>query len=443
MASDSDSLLTLVVHCLRLHAKPSLGGGEVHLDPKLSFLELCASLLNTGACDPHACATEGKRSENITFVESPLPGVVALGQLPAGYANGRPLPTLALLHVVEQLVLADSHDETDVARAHTEPFVGETDSTSMHDTSKTFSRDESLAARVVAQTAHIQEVMGRASDFCLWVHRPCFEKHTRLAMRRGAGTLTRAYINLYCWQRRRRTEHAMRHLMPDRIISDLVVLLAALEASLGDPSCFAPILARRLDIIVLVAHAQVILDIPEEVAPWGCELAGRAWLQKLVHAVRTSQRERGLTQATNESVGERSGTVPAASCGLRLRPKVMELLNQLCDDVAMNEEVPQTAHGKGIPTKSCVEGKRSVARSACLLGVRRATADGPVDSTDAGVGSRPAAGSAAPKDEHATRTETAPATVARWGQWRGDALMLAWLALSVGAFAIWNMRRRR
>jgi len=167
----------------------------------------------------------------------------------------------------------------------------------------------------------------------------------------------------------------------------------------------------QLDDLVLFAHAQVLLAVPKELAPWSSELSEFAWLEHYATDV-----EQVLACSNNGN--SRTGGI---GCGHRLSWQDDGLLPRLCDPSAEEENVFKKAQGAGM-TAMAVRGRKP--------GVARFDATGDDSSK--------VKGEVQDEDEPTDGEERKQNMLPRYE----NKIVTAWLVLSFCAFAFWQRSRQ-
>lgn len=361
----------VVVHCFRAR---DVAGAEVPLMPDLVFTQLCLGLV---------AAAEASTS---VFVDASSPHVAAFSELPAGFVDSQLASRAELVHLLHQQRLS-------AARA--DDTLG----------SLAAAKEEAWAARVEATLAP-------CVDFCLWAHGPCYRRHTRPAVRRGAAVMAWPLAWHFCASQRAtaRLQLQLRfggdRLTTSRLlVEEVQELLNAIEAQ--KPCRKLPWIP--LWELMLLAHACPLLAVPKDLLPEPLD----AW-QKQIDRIK----------ALAANVETRIADTVAG--------RVLEGSRSVSDEtVEMHREPPVTwarleLHGS--------EDWRhpSVAR-ASVKGEFGPKVGTTAFKSDAGR----ASASGGDEDEDSLLMKAGK------GHWRANAAVTAWITVSLGLFSYWNWSRQR
>lgn len=366
-------------------------GTEVYLSAGQVFLEASLSL----------CGSQG-----VVAVESGFPKVAALGSLPAGYVEGRPVATSVLLH------LAKHHGPA-------APNVS--------------------ALEVWALLAQLETVLSRMVNAALWLHAPAYRHHTVPAVRSGLGPALPFVARWFCWRHRRQISLALagedskraRKLAVTRAVAEFAKLLPS--TCRFDERCarLRSVQDLRLDDLALYAHARVLLNVPASLAPWPADLPGLCDLQHFVAEVS------GILPGAGAAGGQPS-TPQKAWLG---HGKACDF-GKLLDSLAKNElDVLGKSDGADELEKLAAEPLTVQALARGLAGGATAA----VTRAGAWVRSlRATSGQGSPAGGDNPRApSSAKAELGLLSKQQVNLLFAAWWAVSMGSFAAWHLLRER
>jgi len=340
----------LVIHCFRACDPSSMK--DIYIDPHLAFVQSCVDVCANG-------------QQSACFVESCLPETAALGVLPAGFIDGHPASRELLCYSLRRFFATE-----DVAAQGTGSGFPSTE----------------------AWVAHTHEVMSAVTEMVLWGHRPCYNLHTRPAMRNGAlkaggGALVRALLARFCRNHRRHVCNSLLETSSSAVIDRFESFMSSFECrwkarkGLLDGSGGQP----WLEDLVLFAYAQTLVVIPDSLVPCIAGTADMARLKQF-HAVLAEQLSL-----------QRAGSVQQTPCLLRLDFNKMQECTLLA---SKTEESMKTGTSQGSGTN-------------------------PQMSSATGNGSNSAA-----------EGDLIPAS-----QRRTNKILVVWWLASFGAFFIWSRRQ--
>jgi len=355
-------------------------------------------------------------------VDAGFPELGALGPLPAGYVEARPVGTSVLLQVLKQ---------------HGPGLPREGDKAS---------------PEVVARAAHIEHVLAPLVDATLWLHAPCYAQHTAPAVRRGCSSLLPLPAWWFCSCRQRQVSLALagdatkyRALAVRRAVRDFTAFLRANVEEFDRRHCALRqhSLPPELHDFTLFAYARVLLSVPPELAPWPAELEGLEGLRRFVSAMTKT-----IERPTKEAL---LGHAKPGVLGKLLDELVSDALD-LGGDHDVGEVITNRVQSapSGLSSSlfsgmaaaaarggSVLRGLRSAGRAPAGSAGKTQSSAGPGSSAQGDSGASANAGDASPTAGPRSEKQAALRAARR----RSNLMFLAWWVVSMGGFGAWTMWR--
>jgi len=394
---------TAVVHSFTAR---SADGTDLPLTTELELLKAVSDL--TAAPDA---------TKSMVFVQNPLPWLTALGELPAGFVSGR---------VVEKHELVWRCCE--LSRMSLEGAPG-TDGQPVK------------AADSVAWASRMQEVLENVLEYGLWLHDPCFTKHTRPAILRGNHAFAAVPLVLaYCFRKRRLIQQRMRHFCKVSMFAALAALLGALEGRLCHHDFLHGAVPQLAD-LVLYSYMRVLLAVPVNVAPWDIPHEQRRHLEAHVSRVQHFLRSARLS---SDGVGADWSLAKSETALVGLLREDHRIAEKDLEDASLARRMEVMSTWTGIRLRGRNFDPRNQSRARSTMTEAAASSGHTAGSSSADLPPQSEPQAETKQSQHSAPEEPAdPVTVAKLVQRRRDRLYAVWCFGSFAALAAWQWRQSR